>query len=45
MIVKIIYETPEGEGEIAMGLSIHTMIENRYPKCKIIVTNKEKENE
>ena len=40
MKVTIEYEHPEGEREIAMGLSIHTMIENRYPKCEIKIKGK-----
>ena len=37
MKVKIIYEKPEGEGELALGIDIDQTIRKKFPEVKIEV--------
>jgi len=44
MKVKIIYEKPEGEGELALGIDIDQTIRKKFPEVKIEVEGERSEN-
>jgi len=45
MRVKLLYEKPEGQGELSIGIAIHTLLEKNFPNIKVEVDYDDSLNE